>query len=100
MLSELKNFDAKRMDLVELVALASFGRDLQAEFGVLGVESPEWIEQNLKAVHREIKSRNADRIAARIREAKTRLETLKTPSEKRTDLQAELARLEKQLKSA
>jgi hypothetical protein len=100
MLSELKNFDAKRMDIVELVAVASFGRDLLAEFEELGVESPEWIAQNLTAVHREIKSRNADRIASKLRDAKARLETLKTPSEKRTDLQAEIARLEKQAKSA
>lgn len=100
MLSELKNFDASRMDLAELVALASFGRALQAEFGTLGVESPEWVDANLTALRREIKSRNADRLTAKLRSAKARLETLKTPDEKRAATEKEIADIETQLQQA
>jgi hypothetical protein len=100
MLSDLKNFNADRMDIPELVALSSFARALQAEFQSLGVEIPEWVDENSKSLAREIKSRNADRIASKLKAAKARLETLKTPDEKRTALAAEIAELEKQLTGA
>lgn len=99
MLSELKNFDAKRMDLNELVALSAFGTAFKNEFESLGVETPEWVAVNLTSLHREIKSRNADRLASRIRDARNRLETLKTPSEKKAALVKEIADLEKQAKA-
>jgi hypothetical protein len=96
MLDELKMVDVRRPALPELVELAAYGLLLLAEFEALGVESPEWIELNLKSIRREIKSRHADRIAEKLRTAKARLETLKTPDEKRASVIAEIAALEKQ----
>jgi len=100
MLSDLKNFNAERMDLSELVALSAFARELQAEFKELGVEAPEWVDENTKSLMREIKSRNADRIASKLKSAKARFETLKTVDERRNALAAEIADLEKQLTGA
>jgi hypothetical protein len=97
MLSELKNWSANRMDIDELVEFAAMGRALQAEFTALGVEPPEWLDENLTSIHREIKAKNHDRLAAKLRSAKARLETLKTPDEKRTGLQATITEIEKQL---
>lgn len=97
MLDLLKNFNAERMDLTELVALAAFGDSVAAKFKELSVESPEWVDVNRASLTREIKSRNADRLAARLRSAKTRLETLKTPDEKRKATEDEIARLTEQL---
>jgi hypothetical protein len=100
MLDALKNFDAKRADLPELVELASFGRSLLAEFEALSVEPPDWVTENLTAVRREVKSRNQDRLAAKLKSAKARLETLKTPDEKRKGVETEIAELEAQLAQA
>lgn len=100
MLSDLKNFEATRCNLTELVNLSAYGRILLAEFETLGVQAPEWVEENVKAVRREAKSRNRDSLAASLREKKARLETLKTPDEKRRALSKEIAALEKDLELA
>lgn len=71
-----------------------------AEFEALGVEAPEWAVQNIASVRREVKSRNADRIAAKIRDTEARLDALKTPSQRKEDLKAELVRLQKLQKTA
>ena len=100
MLTELKNLDVRRPDLSELVELSAYARSIEAEFEAVGVETPEWLAVNSKSIRREIKSRNQDRIAEKLRSAKSRLENLKTPDEKRTGLQTEIDQLEKQLAEA
>lgn len=93
---DLKNFDAKRATLEELVTASAAGRTYLGEFVELSVDAPEWLEIAVKSIRREIKAKNADRIAAKIRDAEARLETLKTPGEKRTALETELKALKKQ----
>lgn len=100
MLDALKNFDAKRADLAELVELSAYGRALLAEFEALSVEAPDWATENLAAVRREVKSRNADRLNAKLKAAQARLETLKSPDEKRKSVEDEIAKLTAQLAQA
>lgn len=100
MLENLKNFSANRMNIDELVALRAFGRTFVAECGVQEVEAPEWVVEQLKALDREIRLKNSDRIAAKLRDAKIRLESMKTPTEKKAALKREVARLEKLQASA
>lgn len=97
MLDDLKNFNAERMDLTELVALASFADSVVAKSQELSVELPEWVTENTKSLHREIKSKNQDRLAMKLKNAKARLETLKTPDEKRKATEDEIAKLTQQL---
>lgn len=94
MLAELKNFTASRMDLEELVDLSAKARTLEAEFGTLGVELPEWVGVQIKSLRREIKSRNAESLAAKLTSLKARRAAIATPDEKRTKLDAEIAELE------
>ncbi len=96
LLDSLKNFDAKRAGLEELVAAHQEGSAVLKEFVELGVETPDWLEITVKSIRREIRAKNADRIAARIRDAEARLEALKTPSEKKSQLLEELKKLKKQ----
>lgn len=96
MLDELKNFNPSRMSMPELVELAAAGRLIEAEFKELGVEAPEWIADNLKAVRREVKTKNADSLHAKLRELKARREALKTPDEKRSALDDQIKNLETQ----
>lgn len=85
------------MDLDEAVALSAFGRSLKAEYEAQAIETPEWLDNRLRELRREIKVRTQDVLDKRLREAKARLETLKTPTERREALEAEIKRLEAQL---
>jgi len=96
-LSQLKTFTADRLDLDELVALATFGRQMRSEYEAHQLEEPEWLDVQLKSLRREIHSRNADKLEARRREITSRLDALKTPTEKRAELLKEKAKLDKQL---
>src|SRR6266403_468151 len=96
----LKSYTPQRLDTEELIELAGFGRLLEAEFNQLSVDAPEWIGNQLKAVRREIKTRNADAIANKLRAARARLATLATPDEKRAAVTEEIAKLEELAKAA
>jgi hypothetical protein len=100
MLSELRTISAQRADLEELVEAAAFARALESEFSAVGVPSPEWLTNTAKSIRREIKSKNQDRLAQKLQSAKARLETLKTPDEKRSGLENEIKQLEEQLADA
>jgi hypothetical protein len=97
MLLSLRNFDANRMDIDDLVEMAAYGRMIQAECTAQGVREPEWLEPSLKSVRREIASREADRKEKTLRELKARRASLLTPEEKRGQLDQQIAALEKEL---
>ena len=97
MLTELKNFDANRGSIDEMVSLRAYARSLVAEYEAQNVEVPEWIEPQLKNLDRQIAAKNADRLEARRREIRARLENLKTPNEKKAELRRELAQLDRQI---
>ena len=100
MLNALKSYSPQRLDTEELIELAGFGRLLEAEFTLLSVDIPDWVSNQLKAIRREIKMRNADAIANKLRAAKARLSTLATVDEKRAAVAAEIAQLEELAKAA
>jgi hypothetical protein len=100
MLAQFKNFQADRMDLDELVALAAYGRALRTEYEAVGLDEPEFIDIQLKSLRREIHSRNADKLEKTLREKRSRLEALKSPTEKRAEIKKEIAALEKTLANA
>lgn len=93
-LEALKNTDLLRPDLEELVCLSAMATGLRAEFEKLNCDAPEWLDTRARELKREIHGRQADAIDKRKREIKSRIDALKTPSEKRAELQQELAKLE------
>jgi DNA repair ATPase RecN len=97
MLEQLKNFNVNAASIEEMVALRAYGSLVRDEFDAQMVEVPEWLEIQLKNLARQIKAKNADRLAARRKEVQARLENLKTPTEKKTELRKELQSLDKQL---
>lgn len=100
MLNELKNFDTNRMSIDEMVSLRAYARNLVSEYDTQMVDEPAWIETQVKTLDRQIAAKNADRLEARRREIKARLENLKTTVEKRAELKKELAALDRQLVEA
>jgi len=93
-ITALKNFNADRLDMEDLVGLLADSKALRAEYEALQIEEPEYIDTTIKAIRREITSRNADKIAARKRELTARIDSLKTPAQKKAELEKELAKLE------
>jgi len=99
MLANFKNFSADRMSLDELVALAAYGRQLREEYDQHQLEEPDFVDSQLKSLRREIHARNADRLEARRKEITSRLESLKTPTQRKSELLKERAEIDKQLAS-
>jgi ribosome-associated translation inhibitor RaiA len=100
MLAAFKTFTADRLDLDELVSLSAYGKALRAEYEAHQVEVPDYVSTQLNALSREIKGRVSDQLESRRKHIKTQLEGLKTPAERRTELQAELQKLDSTLVSA
>ena len=93
-ITALKNFNADRADMEDLVGLLADAKALRDEYEALQIEEPEYIDTTIKSIRREITSRNADKIAARKRELTARIDSLKTPAQKKAELEKELAKLE------
>jgi hypothetical protein len=98
-LDQFRNFNVDGLDIDELVALSLFGRQIRAEYESLQLEEPEWVDIQLKALRREIHTRNAQNLEARRREITLRLDSLKTPGQKKQELLREQADIEKKLKA-
>src|SRR5260370_41917897 len=99
LLNQFANFDVDRVSVDELVELSQFGRALRLEYEALQLEEPEWVDVQLKTIRRTIHARNADALEARRREINARLDSLKTPGEKRAELLKEKQKLDAQLKA-
>lgn len=97
MLNLLKNLQIDREGLEELVAVLAFGKSLQAEFDLQGIDQPEWLEDRIKLLTREVRDRNHDQLQAKLRKAKTALASMATPEQKRASLQKQIKQLETQL---
>ena len=97
MLERLKSLNIEGMDLDEAVALRMFAGQLRDFYEKMQLEPPEWLDTRIKELSREIKSRTADMLEKRLREAKARREALKPATERREEVEAEIKRLEEQL---
>ncbi len=95
MLEKLKNLTLDRMDLDEAIYLSSVARTMKTEFEHVGAEAPQWLDDRIRELRSEIRDRLRDKIQSRLREARSRLESLATPEERRTKLREEIADLEK-----
>jgi hypothetical protein len=93
----LRNFNADRMSIEELVALSAFAKNLQAEFVTYSIDAPAWVSDQSRALSKEIKSRNFENLSAQLKEKKARLEALATPDQKREKLAKEIEDLQAQL---
>ncbi len=97
MLQQFKSFDVDRLDTDELIGLLAFGQLLRAEYEKLEMDEPDWVNDKIKTLKRELRAKNAEKLAARAREINSRLESLKTPTQRKSELQKELSKIQKQL---
>ncbi len=94
MIEKLKTFSAARYDLEELVVLSAYAKMASAEFESLSIDKPSWLVEAQAGIGHAIKSLTTDAMKARLAAAKARVETLKTPDQKRQDAMDEVKRLE------
>lgn len=97
MLNRLKSFSTEQVDLEELVFLSSLAGSMRGSYEQHAIEAPPWLETRERELTREIASRVEEQRLKRRSEIKSRLEAMKPEGQKRRELQAELAKLEKQL---
>lgn len=100
MLNSFKSFQLDRMGLDEMVAHSAFGKMLRAEYEKHNLEEPEFVDLKLKALHRAITTANAEKLEARRSEIHSRLDSLKTPTQRKSELEKELSTLNKKLSVA
>lgn len=96
-LSNFKSFSIDRLDVDEMVALLAFGKSLRAEYESLQIEEPEFVSTQINTLKREIRAKLSDKLEAKKRELAARIDSLKTPAQKKNELEAELKRIESQL---
>lgn len=97
MFAQLKNLSLDRLDVEEAVALYSFGSIMQSTYTMFGVPSPDWLDANMTALGKEIRSRHRDMLEARLKSAMARRDALKTAEEKRAAADSEIEALQKAL---
>ena len=88
-----RNDASRRRPVGGLVFLSATATGLRGEFEKLNVEVPEWLDTRSRELKREIHTRQQDATDKRVREIRSRLDALKTPSEKRAELEAELTKI-------
>lgn len=93
MFDKLRHLDLDRLDVDEAVALVSFGEVLQAAYATRGLETPQWLVDNVRELNREIRNRHRDNLEKAKRETLAELEALKSRDERRGDLKSKLDRL-------
>jgi len=84
----------------EMLALRMFGKQLRGEYETANIPAPEWLDDKVRQLNREIELRRRDTLEMRLKEIRAQRTQLLTPSERRVQLEVEEAELNKQLGNA
>jgi hypothetical protein len=93
MLEQLKRLAVDVVPLEELVASEVFASGLKARYEELEIETPAWIKDKLRQIRRSIEAKLDETRALRARELEKQLEGLKTPTERRAEIEKQLKAL-------
>jgi hypothetical protein len=98
MIEKLKrlNFDAM-LDMDEAVEAAWIARCQAEEYEKHGMGVPEWLEKTMGAIQEEIERRMRAMDMARLKTLEIRLDSYKTPNERKKEDLVELANLQRKL---
>jgi hypothetical protein len=67
-ISELKSFNIDRLDVAEMLMLASDGQRLREMYEARTMPTPEWLTEAVRLLNREIDRRKVDDLEKRLRE--------------------------------
>jgi hypothetical protein len=85
------------LDLDEAMELSAGARAMASEYEAFGEPVPDWLEKASGVLREEIAKRIKANKLARVRQLEARLENYKSPTEKKKEDLAELARLQREL---
>jgi hypothetical protein len=97
MLQQLKNLDTDNAHLDELVALLTFGQQLQTTYATQALEAPDWLDEKMTSLRSKISTMRKENLERALKNVQSKKEALKTAEEKRVDLASEEQRLKKAL---
>lgn len=97
MLRQLKQFVEDQADTETMIALAVFAKGLRQEYEARNIEAPEWLDDRIRQIGRALEASTRDAKELRLKEIAAERTRLLTPSEKRTALEAEEAKLRGEL---
>lgn len=93
MINELKNLKIQARSVEELIALHFSATGLMHTYTAFGAAVPSWLSDALDILSGAIKSQLRDEMVNKLQSARARLEALKTPGEKREELNREIEAL-------
>lgn len=96
-MNAIRQFNTEREPLEDLVVMLALGQLIMAEYEKLNIDEPDWLAPKVKAIRRQAQLTVRDQQEKRLAEAKMRLESLKTPQEKKAQLQKEINQLQRQM---
>jgi len=103
MLERLKALNSagySALNLDEAVAMLAHARNMREIYENEMGEAPAWLNQANKALTQLIHEKNRDSVERELAETKRALEGLKTPGERKVELQKKAKRLQERLGSA
>lgn len=92
-LTDLKNYDAERLQLEDLIHLDATAKVTLASYADNGVDVPEWLSNTANRLKVDIRQRNRNVLEKRLSEVRARRAALATTEEKRAQAAAEEEKL-------
>jgi hypothetical protein len=96
-INSVKRTDANELAVGDLELFVVHLTMLKEGYERVLLNVPEWLETSLKRANEVLNFRLRDDKERKLKNLKNRLEALKTPDERRKDIAAEIAALEKEL---
>lgn len=100
MLAQLRNVNVDRIDLDEAIGLLAFGELMLRSYPEHGLSVPEWLDENVKLLRREVNTRQRESLEKRRKELQLGIERTRTAQERRDAYARELADVEAKLGNA
>jgi len=97
MLQSFKALRIDALDMEELIAVYSFGKNFVGAYQENNLPVPEWATENLRLLREDIEMKRRDTLSKALKNAKAKAESLKSTEDKRASVAAEIAELEAQL---
>ena len=93
MINDLKDYDAVKLAIEDLIHLDATATALLAAYERNGVDAPGWLPDTAKRLKVDIRQRNRDVLEKKLSEARARQAQLKTTEEKRAEAASEVEKL-------
>jgi len=94
LLNRLRSLKVETLQPEDAIELLVTAKAVKAEFDARQMEVPDFIEQGIVQLNREISSRNADNLERRLAELKARRLSLTPRAERLKEIDEELAALQ------